>query len=181
MDISLNYVNPKIARLVPMQERGNPARHMISFKLKNAISCRSSSASDRLEITEDEKKANFYEVLSLSSKNVGLQDIRKAYRSMALLYHPDVCPDPSAKEESTRRFVELQKAYETLSNPVSRRLYDYELSLAHDNLGFGADGRRSSSSPSPSPSSSMFSREVWENQLRGLKRRSQIRMRRRKY
>ncbi|PON47828.1 Terminal organelle assembly protein [Trema orientale] len=179
MDISLNYVNPKIARLVPMQEKGNPiTRHMISFKLKNTISCTSSSASDRLEITQDDKKANFYELLSLSSKNVGLQDIRKAYRSMALLYHPDVCPDPSAKEESTRRFVELQKAYETLSNPVSRRLYDYELSLAHDNLGFGADGRRSSSSPS---SSSMFSREVWENQLRGLKRRSQIRMRRRKY
>lgn len=173
MDISLSYMNSKIAKVAPMPQIGIPTPHIVSFKLKNSItiSCRS-SASDRIEKMQDNKKmANFYEVLSLGSKNVGLQDIKKAYRSMALQYHPDACPDPSAKEESTRRFIELQKAYETLSNPISRKLYDYELSLGYDNLGFGLEGSRSSS---------MFSKEVWENQLRGLKRRSQIRMKRRK-
>lgn len=167
----MNYMNHKIAKMVPMPQNVNPTRYMISFKLKNTISCRS-SASDQLEIMQEKKKTNFYEVLSLDSKNVDLQEIKKAYRSMALQYHPDVCPDPSTKAESTRRFLEVQEAYETLSNPVSRRLYDYELSLAQDNLGFGVKGRRSSS---------MFSKEVWENQLRGLKRRSQIRMKRRSY
>ncbi|XP_062116135.1 chaperone protein dnaJ 20, chloroplastic-like [Humulus lupulus] len=175
MDISLNYMNLKtVTVMAPLPHKGV---RVISLKLKkNTISCRSSSTSNPYyETMQDKKKVNFYELLSLGSdKNVDLRDIKKAYRSMALQYHPDVCPDPSA----TRRFVELQKAYETLSNPVSRRLYDYELSLAHDNLGlgFGVEGMRRSSSSS----SSMFIKEVWENQLRGLRRRSEIRMKKRK-
>ncbi|KAJ8765576.1 hypothetical protein K2173_014698 [Erythroxylum novogranatense] len=73
-----------------------------------------------------EKKANLYEILSLRSKNVGFDEIKKAYRSMALLYRPDVCP-PTPKDESSQRFVEVREAYETLSDPVSRRMYDYML------------------------------------------------------
>ncbi|RWR93029.1 chaperone protein dnaJ 20, chloroplastic-like protein [Cinnamomum micranthum f. kanehirae] len=71
-------------------------------------------------------KKNLYKVLSLDSENVCVDEIKKAYRSMALQCHPDVCP-PSRREESTRMFVELQRAYETLSDPVLRRRYDHEL------------------------------------------------------
>ncbi|XP_020222917.1 chaperone protein dnaJ 20, chloroplastic [Cajanus cajan] len=72
---------------------------------------------------------NFYKVLSLSPNSASMDDIKKAYRSMALRYHPDVCRDSSKKEESTRMFVQLNAAYETLSNPRLREEYDYELGL----------------------------------------------------
>ncbi|KAJ8769674.1 hypothetical protein K2173_005277 [Erythroxylum novogranatense] len=100
-----------------------------------------------------EKKTNFYEVLSLRSRSVGFDEIKKAYKSMALLYHPDVCP-PSLKEESTKRFVEVREAYETLSDPVSRRIYD-DYMLEWDRY-----------------KKNVFPKAVWEKQLEGLRRRS---------
>ncbi|GMI68655.1 hypothetical protein HRI_000534800 [Hibiscus trionum] len=123
------------------------------------ISCRA----DNLAMQRG--NTNFYELLSLAySENVGLSDIKKAYRRMVLQYHPDVCPSLS-KEECTKQFLELQTAYETLSDPVSRQMYDYELGL-----GFGVmEDRRSK-----------FPRHVWEKQLDGLKKRSQFRMQRMK-
>ncbi|TYG43989.1 hypothetical protein ES288_D11G062000v1 [Gossypium darwinii] len=98
----------------------------LGFRRKSqVISCRV----DNFAATE-RGKTNFYKVLSLDSENVGLAEIKKAYRRMVLEYHPDVCP-PSAREESTQRFLELQMAYETLSDPVSRQTYDYELGLVN--------------------------------------------------
>ncbi|XP_022741068.1 chaperone protein dnaJ 20, chloroplastic-like [Durio zibethinus] len=131
-----------------------------------AISCRA----DNLAMQRG--KSNFYEVLSLDSENVGLAEIKKAYRRMVLQYHPDVCP-PSAKEESTKRFLELQMAYETLSDPVSRKMYDYDLGLV-DPIGYGVwnclmEERRSK-----------FPRDAWEKQVDGLKKRSHVRMQRMK-
>ncbi|XP_047171619.1 chaperone protein DnaJ-like [Vigna umbellata] len=72
---------------------------------------------------------NLYKVLSLSPMSATTDDIKKAYRSMALQYHPDVCHDSSKKEELTRMFVQLNTAYTTLSNPQLRADYDYELGL----------------------------------------------------
>ncbi|XP_044469753.1 chaperone protein dnaJ 20, chloroplastic-like [Mangifera indica] len=116
-------------------------------------------------------KSNFYQVLSLDySESIGFDEIKKAYRRMALLYHPDVCPS-LAKEESTKRFVELQQAYETLSDPVSRTMYDYEMGFG-DPLGplCGEERRRRD----------CFPKKVWEEQLHGLKQRSRIRMEKKK-
>ncbi|XWS41531.1 hypothetical protein CRYUN_Cryun17cG0089700 [Craigia yunnanensis] len=117
-------------------------------------------------------KTNFYKVLSLDYENVGSAEIKKAYRRMVLQYHPDVCP-PSAKEESTKRFLELQMAYETLSDPISRKMHDYELGLGSP-IGYRVgdclmEERRSK-----------FPRDVWEKQLDGLKNRSHVRMQRMK-
>ncbi|XVF61676.1 hypothetical protein PTKIN_Ptkin08bG0149800 [Pterospermum kingtungense] len=125
-----------------------------------AISCRA----DNLAM-QRAGRPNFYKILSLDHyENVGLADIKKAYRRMALQYHPDVRP-PSAKEESTKLFLELQMAYEILSDPVSRRMYDYELGLVNP-IGYGVgDGLMEGGR-------SKFSRDVWEKQLDGLKKRS---------
>lgn len=126
-----------------------------NFKV-NTISCRVKEMGMRRET------ANFYELLSLNSKdNVGFEEIKKAYRSKALEYHPDVCP-PSNREEATRKFVEIRKAYDTLSDPDSRKMYDYEMSLV-DSFGGSCryEGRREG-----------FSKKVWERQLSGLKKRS---------
>lgn len=160
MEIHLQ-MNPNITKLGKSGQRA-------SNRLNSRISCRAN------ELAMPKSKTNFYEVLSLGSENVGFDEIKKAYRSMALRYHPDVCP-LSEKEQSTKRFVELRKAYETLSNPVSRKMYDcYELGFVDHKVGFGTENH------SMEKRRSMFSKEVWENQLSGLKRRSQNRMKSKK-
>ncbi|KAF5206440.1 Chaperone protein dnaj 20 protein [Thalictrum thalictroides] len=112
--------------------------------------------------TQKKKGTNLYKVLSLGSQNVGFDDIKKAYRSMARQYHPDVVP-ASRKEESTRRFVQLHKAYETLSDPILRQKYDYQLGT--DDVLLHNEEQRN-----------YCSNETWEYQLQGLKQRSQVRM-----
>lgn len=70
--------------------------------------------------------SSLYELLGIS-KNVSLDGIKVAYRQLARKYHPDVCPPELGPEECTRRFIEVQEAYETLSNPATRAMYDYEM------------------------------------------------------
>ncbi|XP_062009850.1 chaperone protein dnaJ 20, chloroplastic-like [Rosa rugosa] len=164
MEISFQIINPKLATMVPM-----PSNQ------KAYISCR---AHDGFAMHKKNKASNFYELLSLGSENnnkVGLHEIKKAYRNMALQFHPDVVP-PSAKEESTRRFIELQKAYETLSDPVSRQIYDYQLCLGSSSVGLGVEGLCMDQ-----VKRSVFSKEVWEEQLRGLHNKSQTRSGRKSY
>ncbi|KAF5195900.1 Chaperone protein dnaj 20 protein [Thalictrum thalictroides] len=145
-----------------------PARRSMQKTSKvNFISCRASTLEAQ---TRSSSSTNFYDILSLDSEKVGLDEIKKAYRNMARQYHPDVVP-PSRKEESTKKFVELQKAYETLSNPVSRQKYDYELS----NLSrFGVTGRQSDDWRTD------FCRDVWADQLSGLEFRSNMKKGRKK-
>ena len=62
-------------------------------------------------------KKNFYKVLGVDQK-AGPEKIRKAYRQAAKRYHPDVSP------RSEEKFREVQEAYETLSDPEKKALYD---------------------------------------------------------
>jgi len=54
-----------------------------------------------------------------------VDEIKSAYRRMARQWHPDVCKEPDAKE----RFIQIQRAYEVLSNDLQRRKYDAGLAL----------------------------------------------------
>ncbi|MFX1396721.1 MAG: molecular chaperone DnaJ [Promethearchaeota archaeon] len=65
-------------------------------------------------------KRDYYEVLGVS-KEATEKDIKLAYRRLARKLHPDVNKtDPKAKE----KFIELQEAYEVLSDPQKRQNYD---------------------------------------------------------
>lgn len=63
--------------------------------------------------------ATHYDVLGLSH-DVGPDDIKSAYRRLAREFHPDLNPDPAAKE----KFLAVQKAYEVLSDDPRRAAYD---------------------------------------------------------
>jgi molecular chaperone DnaJ len=77
-------------------------------------------------------KRDFYEILGLT-KSASEDEIKKAYRKLAIKYHPDKNPDDKAAEE---KFKEAAEAYEVLSNPEKRQRYNQ---YGHAGVG-GASG-----------------------------------------
>ena len=69
------------------------------------------------------KERDHYEVLGVA-RNADEAAIKKAYRKQAKKYHPDRYSDPKKKEQAEKLFVKVAKAYETLSDPEKRRMYD---------------------------------------------------------
>jgi molecular chaperone DnaJ len=82
------------------------------------------------------EKRDYYEVLGLS-KSATDQDIKKAYRSLAKKFHPDVNKEKGADV----KFKEVQEAYETLMDPQKRAAYDQFGHAGMDGAGgFGGQG-----------------------------------------
>ncbi len=83
----------------------------------------------------EDKKRDYYEVLGVS-KNATDEEIKKAYRKMAIKYHPDKNPGDKAAEE---KFKEAAEAYDVLSNPDKRSRYD-QFGHSMGPQGFGGAG-----------------------------------------
>ena len=77
------------------------------------------------------QKRDYYEVLGLS-KSASAQEIKKAYRKLALKYHPDKNEGDTAAED---KFKEAAEAYEVLSNAEKKGRYDQ-----HGHAGMGGAG-----------------------------------------
>src|SRR5471030_682094 len=67
-------------------------------------------------------KRDYYEVLGLA-KNASDEDIKKAYRKLAMKHHPDRNQGEAAKK-SEEQFKEAKEAYEMLCDPQKRAAYD---------------------------------------------------------
>lgn len=126
----------------------------------------------RTEEQEQTAPRTFYDLLGISADG-SPDDVRASYRRLALKYHPDVSP-PGAAAENTRRFIEVQEAYETLSDPSRRASYDRALARGVCRLAFS--GRRSQSHHAyyhhQEQGERSGWRRSWEDQIAELKRRS---------
>ena len=78
-------------------------------------------------------KRDYYEVLGIG-KNATTEEIKKAYRKMAIKFHPDKNPGDKTAEE---KFKEAAEAYEVLSDPNKKARYDQ---FGHAGMGGAAGG-----------------------------------------
>ena len=83
------------------------------------------------------EKRDYYEVLGLQ-KGASDDEIKKAFRKMAMKYHPDRNPDDKEAEE---KFKEVNEAYAVLSDPDKKNKYDrFGHAGVDPNAGFGGAG-----------------------------------------
>ena len=80
---------------------------------------------------------DYYQTLGVA-KGASEGDIKKAYRKLAMQYHPDRNP---GNQEAEEKFKDIQKAYEILSDPEKRARYDQFGQAGVDpNMGGGGFG-----------------------------------------
>src|SRR5689334_2348603 len=84
--------------------------------------------------TKSMAKRDYYEVLSVN-RDASEEDLKKAYRRLAMKWHPDRNPDNPKAEE---HFKEAKEAYEVLSEPQKRAAYDQFGHAGVDPQGAGA-------------------------------------------
>jgi curved DNA-binding protein CbpA len=85
---------------------------MLIITLLNQISSRKK---------QQEKKEDYYKTLGLK-RDASAKDIKKAFKKLSLKYHPDKNKDKS--EWAKNKFIEVANAYETLSDPKKKEVYD---------------------------------------------------------
>jgi hypothetical protein len=113
-------------------------------------------------------RRSLYDVLGIS-KTASAKEIKAAYRQAARKLHPDVVP-AEQREDSTKMFLQMQNAYNVLSDDESRAAYDLQLSIQSSyitscNWGFTTASSPSSGGPVSYPAadfSSAFKGRSWE-------------------
>ena len=78
-------------------------------------------------------KRDYYDVLGVS-RSSSAEEIKKAYRKLAIKFHPDKNPGDKEAEEN---FKEAAEAYDALSNPDKKQRYDQ---FGHAGMGAGGGG-----------------------------------------
>lgn len=84
---------------------------------------------------------DYYKVLGVK-KDFSDRELKKAYRTLALQFHPDKIDNEADKEAAKERFVEVSEAYEVLSDPQKKEEYDQARQFGAGGAGGGFGGPR---------------------------------------
>ena len=88
-------------------------------------------------------KKNHYELLGLEDVSSDEKAIKKAFRNLSLIYHPDKYEEGAYNENAKQKWLNLQEAHETLCDKEKRRIYDSTMEfddyIPEDTLPAGAD------------------------------------------
>nr|XP_023905868.1 dnaJ homolog subfamily B member 1 [Quercus suber]POF19233.1 dnaj like subfamily b member 4 [Quercus suber] len=87
---------------------------------------------------------DYYNILKVN-RNASEDDLKKAYKRLAMIWHPD--KNPINKSEAEAKFKRISEAYDVLSDPQKRQIYDL----------YGEEALKSGQIPPPQPSSSASS------------------------
>ncbi|KAJ0680478.1 putative DnaJ domain, Chaperone J-domain superfamily [Helianthus annuus] len=85
---------------------------------------------------------DYYNILKVN-RNASVEDLKKAYRRLAMIWHPDKNLNKN-KSEAEAKFKQISEAYDVLSDPQKRQIYDL----------YGEEALKSGQVPPPPPSSS---------------------------
>ncbi|XP_011028701.1 PREDICTED: dnaJ homolog subfamily B member 1-like [Populus euphratica] len=85
---------------------------------------------------------DYYNILKVN-RNASEDDLRKSYKRLAMIWHPDKNPT-ARRTEAEAKFKQISEAYDVLSDPQKRQIYDL----------YGEEGLKSGQCPPPSPSTS---------------------------
>jgi curved DNA-binding protein CbpA len=75
---------------------------------------------------------NYYDILEID-KNSDENEIKKSYRKLAVKWHPDKNPDN--KDDAEKKFKEISEAYQVLSDPQKREIYEKALRIGKEHVG----------------------------------------------
>ena len=115
-----------------------PTRITLGFGFPKPRATLNAAAAAEEEEEAAASQLSFYELLGIPESG-SLTEIKQAYKQLARKYHPDVSP-PGRVEEYTKRFILVQEAYETLSDPRRRAMYDRDMAMG---IHFAFNARRS--------------------------------------
>ncbi|XP_074577792.1 chaperone protein dnaJ 20, chloroplastic-like [Curcuma longa] len=116
--------------------------------------------------------STMYDLLSVPN-TAGTDEIRSAYRRLALLWHPDACRSAGEERRYAERFMEAREAYEVLSDPARRRNYDLSLSGDRWAAAVGAATAFREGRPRRQEAG-VTAFGNWDLQLDGLRRKSAV-------
>ncbi|EEC45313.1 predicted protein, partial [Phaeodactylum tricornutum CCAP 1055/1] len=115
----------------PFRSRQSPVSGIMPKNMSSLLCCSTPSAyaanrRSSSQQTRQPRKAtdpdDYYKLLGLS-KTAKPKEIKKAYRKLALQFHPDKVPE-AEKEEAENMFVRVSEAYAVLSDDEKRNVYD---------------------------------------------------------
>ena len=93
--------------------------------------------SDAQSKAKQKGKKDYYQILEVQ-RGASEADIKRAYRRLALIWHPDKNSDtPERRTQSEKKFKDVNEAYAVLSDCEKRRLYDMNMDVDSPDMGMG--------------------------------------------
>ncbi|KAG6794290.1 hypothetical protein D5086_003958 [Populus alba] len=115
--VQKNFLPSSITTSSTLSRRG--------FRIKASVS----TFPDTIRVDSRNSSLSLYEILRVNP-TASQVEIKTAYRSLAKVYHPDAMLDRDDEPSEGVDFIEIHNAYETLSDPAARAVYDMSLSAA---------------------------------------------------